>query len=156
MKRGNHACRYSKLRSLTRINRIVYDMLIDDNEGAITKYANRLISQGINIDYKRYFSCFIRIKFATTVSKYRDFQYRLNLGKLVFNSDLYQWKKSDSEMCSFCEKESETIVHCLVKCEKVAPIIAFLYELCEICEINYTNEVADFLFNTFIDDNCIY
>ena len=55
----------------------------------------------------------------TNIPKLRSFQYRLLHNSLVFNAHLYRWGLRDNNLCSFCEREKETMIHCLVKCNLV-------------------------------------
>ena len=55
----------------------------------------------------------------TNVPKLRSFQYRLSQRALVTNVNLYKWKISPTELCSFCCKKEETVIHLLVECEIV-------------------------------------
>ena len=55
----------------------------------------------------------------TNVPKYRSFQYRLLQRGIVTNIQLYKWNISNTQLCSFCGEEVETLVHLFVTCEKV-------------------------------------
>ena len=55
----------------------------------------------------------------TNVTKYRSFQYRLLQRALVSNIELAKWKMIDSDLCSFCNQDRETIVHLLCECSVV-------------------------------------
>ena len=56
------------------------------------------------------------------LTKYRDFQYRLLLNKIVLNKDLYRWSKRDNPLSDFCQSEEEMAIHFFAKCTKVTPI----------------------------------
>ena len=60
----------------------------------------------------------------TNVPKYRSFQYRLLQRGLVTNIHLKKWNMLDSENCSFCKKEKETVSHLLWKC----PVVQTLWQ----------------------------
>ena len=49
--------------------------------------------------------------FSTVETKLRSFQIRLNLRSLVMNVQLVGFNISDSELCSFCLEQSETLMH---------------------------------------------
>ena len=55
----------------------------------------------------------------TNVTKYRDFQYRLLQRGLVTNIDLHNWGLMDSNLCSTCMEQEESLVHLLVQCPTV-------------------------------------
>ena len=58
----------------------------------------------------------------TNVPKYRSFQYRLLQRGLVTNIQLTEWKMIESDLCSYCCKHRETVVHLFVECEVVMTI----------------------------------
>ena len=51
--------------------------------------------------------------------KLRDFQFKINNKILVTNSFLYKINKIDNHLCSFCQKETESIYHLLCTCDIV-------------------------------------
>ena len=55
----------------------------------------------------------------TNIPKYRSFQYRILQRALVTNVQLYHWKKVETQECTFCNDDKETISHMLVKCRVV-------------------------------------
>ena len=130
---------YNKLCSSKCRNREVYDMLIDDPK-AVDKYM--VTWNDVNVvfensdDYKLQFK---RLYQYTKRTKYRDFQYRLLLNKIVTNVDLHNWGKMDHDRCSFCGGVTETIVHILVECTHVKP----LWE-CMFLQLGKTSELRNF------------
>lgn len=53
-----------------------------------------------------------------TEMKFRDFQFKINNRILVTNTFLYKTKKITNILCSYCQKEAESIFHLFVNCEK--------------------------------------
>ena len=51
--------------------------------------------------------------------KSRDFQYKINNKILVTNSFLYKIKRKETDLCSYCQKETESILHLFCNCERV-------------------------------------
>ena len=51
--------------------------------------------------------------------KLQEFQFKVNNHILVTKSFLLKIKKVDNDRCSFCNQESETIIHVLFLCNKV-------------------------------------
>lgn len=51
--------------------------------------------------------------------KTREFQYKFINDNLVNNYWLHKWKISDTNKCTFCNKETETLNHLFWQCEKV-------------------------------------
>ena len=70
-------------------------------------------------DYAEYQESFVRIYKCCKVTKFRDFQYRLLLGKLVTNKDLYDWGAASSDKCTFCKTSPKMLEHILIGCEKI-------------------------------------
>ena len=54
--------------------------------------------------------------------KLQEFQFKVNYHILVTKSFLLKIKKVDIGRCSFCNQESETIIHILFLCNKVKEI----------------------------------
>ena len=94
---------YRRMLSTGNPSRFAYDLLIDDDIN-FSKYANRWIEEGLDFEYGRYQKVFINLYRATKVTKYRDFQYRLLLNKLVCNRELYKWEKRADDLCTFCRE----------------------------------------------------
>ena len=61
-------------------------------------------------------------------TKLRWFQYRLIHRILSTKSFLYKIKLSDSDLCSYCNKEPETLYHLFIQCEIVTDFRKQLYE----------------------------
>ena len=60
------------------------------------------------------------LPFKTTLdTKLREFQYKILNRILYTNKMLFTFKKVDSPLCDFCEKELETIEHLFFHCTKV-------------------------------------
>ena len=47
----------------------------------------------------------------------KDFQYRILHGALITNSHLFKWKIKLNDLCSFCQAETESMVHLLIRCQ---------------------------------------
>ena len=50
--------------------------------------------------------------------KLRSFQYRLLHNALILNDKLVHWKLSETNLCSNCNKEKETVLHFFAKCDE--------------------------------------
>ena len=77
-----------------------------------------------NIDYsiiRKAFSC---VYCAMNIPKLLSFQFRLVHNAIVTNIHLYKWKVKCENVCSFCKKHPEDIIHLFCKC----PIIVNLWE----------------------------
>ena len=93
----------------------VYEILIND-ENAMLKYANRL-----DLNIVKYYDAFKRLYQFTRITKYRDFEYQFLLGKIICNIDLKAWGIKDSDICTFCEEEQESMIHLFWECRYVLP-----------------------------------
>ena len=66
----------------------------------------------------------------TNIVKYRSFQYRLLQRGLVTNIQLYKWGVVDSELCSFCNLEQETLMHLFCRCTEVQDLWKKVFSYC--------------------------
>ena len=63
---------------------------------------------------------FINIQKVTNNNKLRSFQYRLLNRAIILNTHLFRWGITNTNLCTFCDKERETLTHILVDCQKVS------------------------------------
>lgn len=59
---------------------------------------------------------FAHIKCIASDVKMRDFQYRFLHRKIYTNYILKIWKLSDTDRCTFCENDYETVEHLFFRC----------------------------------------
>ena len=62
----------------------------------------------------------------TNYTKIRDFQYRLLQRAIVTNVQLKKWSLTETDLCGFCQEESETISHLMFTC----PVVTTFWEHC--------------------------
>ena len=118
-----HMFLYDALKGKKHISKIVYNMLIGSNPlRNVDKYREKWINLGINMTEEMYQAKFGAIKQVTSIVKYRDFQYRLLLHKIVTNKDLASWNVIESKLCSFGCQQDEDIIHLLYSCSYVQQI----------------------------------
>ena len=53
----------------------------------------------------------------TNVPKYRSFQYRILQRGITTNIQLYKWNMAETEMCSYCKENKETLTHLFYDCK---------------------------------------
>lgn len=113
---------FDRISSCNKISNIVYDKLIESplaSQKASHKWSNRL---HINISVKEMNKMFANILKPTICTKFRDFQYRLMHNAIVTNRQLYLWKISATDLCSFCHAEMEHTLHLFIQCEQTSQI----------------------------------
>lgn len=76
----------------------------------------------LNLDMINWKTVYTQIYQCTNDTKLQDFQYKLIHRILVTNVSLVKFGIKDSDKCSFCGKEKETILHLFVECDKVRPL----------------------------------
>ena len=108
-----------------KISHLAYEKYIEDNQ-ALRRYFNRWVEQGYTLTYEDYQKLFANIYKKTKIVKYRDFEYRLLLGKIVTNKELYEWKIKDNANCSFCNLEIDSLLHLFKNCTIVKDIYNLL------------------------------
>ena len=141
---------YDQLIVSTKISRRVYDMLIDDGDKTLTKYVNKWVNK-YNIDrfdYELYFESFTNLLYCTKITKYRDFQYRSLLDKIITNENLFQWGKRINALCTFCKEQDENIFHLLWDCVKVKPLINYLKAIAKENNVEFCDNEIMFIFNS--------
>ena len=126
---------YGKMLTCANTSRFAYNLLIEDG-WAVLKYLRRWQESGLDLEYIEFEDAFNRLFLITKLTKFRDFQYRMLLGKLVTNADLYAWGTTECDRCTFCNNQSESLEHILWQCEYVREIRQLIVELCELCDCN--------------------
>ena len=77
----------------------------------------------------------------SSVTKLRNFQFRLLYNKIFCNDVLIHWNKVMSNLCDFCLVDKQTITHLLVNCKYVCPLWQKLQAKMR------RNSIKDFNFN---------
>ncbi len=71
---------------------------------------------GPSIDQKELSTLFKNIKVITLSTKLRSFYYRLLIHAVITNVTLLKWKTLDTDKCTFCNVETETVKHLFWDC----------------------------------------
>ena len=83
---------------------------------AMKKYNKAFNTETFHLDWEKIYL----LPFKTTLhTKLREFQYKILNRILYTNVMLFKFKKVDSPLCYFCEKELETLEHLLFYCPRV-------------------------------------
>ena len=79
----------------------------------------------------------------TSITKLRDFQFRLLHNKIFCNDRLVYWRKSETNICNLCNLMKQTILHLLWDCRMVQPIWMYVQAKARqagiTCEFNAVN-----------------
>ena len=150
---NQHTRKFSILYTNPKPSRYVYHELIED-ESIIDKYGNRwLEDHQVDVDYITYKKAFKKLYYTTKITKFRDFQYRMLLNKLVFNIDLFKWRKRNDDICTFCKTHSEDLFHSLLYCKYSKRIWKALNDIIQI-DITET-DLSSFICNSSSSEDVI-
>ena len=87
-------------------------------------------------EYQRALTSFTKI---TSITKYRDFKYRLLVNAIFTNNRLFYWKKVPSQKCEYCPELKQTVQHLLYDCPSVRKIweefLKFVYATMNISRV---------------------
>ena len=100
---------------------------------------------GMELNFSEWDKYFINIYKTTIVVKLRTLQFNILHRTLVTNHILKIWKKVDSNLCTFCKTEDETIFHLIFQCSEVQQ---FWHRI----QVWYHSKGLDANFNSF---NCV-
>ena len=94
--------------------REIYALITDDNKHKPTsqKYFENTFSTS-NLDWNLIYTLPRKI---ITSTKIRAFQYKILNNVLYLNDKLFVFGKSETNICSFCKLEDETITHLFIDC----------------------------------------
>ena len=135
------------LRTAAKPCNAIYKQLID-YDCHLIKYADRWKHCMGEVEPDRYKNSFRNIYVMTKITKLRDFQYCLLLGKIPTNTDLYKWKKLENDNCTLCRKGPEGIFHLLLNCPESQKIWKQVCQALNINMLEITKEII--LFNDLI------
>ena len=142
---------YQRCMEQKKVAKYVYDRLIEDDGSTIAKYYNRWCDEGVDLEIENYTKAFKKWQYITKSTKLKDFQYRLLVKKLVWNSDLYEWGKAENEMCTFCKSEPETFKHVYLECKQLNNCYQLIQKILSQANAEYNLEriiCSDFVQNT--------
>ena len=83
-----------------------------DHQSTSQKYSDNLLSN-IELPWKE---VFLTAREVTADSHFRCFNYKITNNVLYLNKKLFQFRKTQSPLCTFCHTEAETILHVFHKC----------------------------------------
>ena len=85
----------------------------------LTGWENDLYERREALSWNEFQTFFRNIYKVTNNNKLRSFQYRLLNRAIVVNAHLYRWGILDTNLCTFCNLEKETVMHIMYECTYV-------------------------------------
>ena len=131
---------------------VVYNLLIDDESALEDKRRKWEKDLNTEIQCSQFIACFKNIYRATNITKLRSFQYRLLQRSLITNVQLNKWNIKSTDKCTFCQRESETVLHLLIYC----PVVAELWVNMELFMNTYNKDPIHFAVDTVLTNRLIY
>ena len=114
------------------------------------KYNEAFSTHTFQLDWEKIYL----VPFKTTLdTKLREFQYKILNRILYTNKMLFKFKKVDSPLCDFCEKELETIEHLFFHCTKVSMFWNDLKSVLDSFNITIRFDIMNVLFGILDTDN---
>ena len=139
--------------------KFVYKKLISNCSVHPTSQAHLL--RKLNLQDVNWQTVYMLPRYCTIDSHTRIFQYKILNNILFLNNRLFKMNIVNSELCSFCEVEPETIIHLLCSCRKVKQLWSSVQQWCIKCfslpDLSPKAAVLGFLENarTHINENLI-
>ena len=144
---GNSVCKHPK--QIPSSCKAVYSIYIRSSPSKCIKLIQNKWCDELNIDnninwtsvYCNNFSCSIS-------SKYRAFQYKFLARAITTNIKLLKCNIIDSDLCTFCKKSKESVIHLFWYCKCVQSLWQSLLALLNMKNINFDMNIADILLGT--------
>ena len=115
----NTVTKDSVIRNCQKVSQWVYQdkvACIEAVRKAVTTWNKKLASKENICDFQKHFKVLYCI---TNSVKLHNFQYRLLHNKIFCRDVLFHWKKTDDNICNFCNSEKQTILHLMFYCRCV-------------------------------------
>ena len=147
---------YEKLGNYVKPTKTIYRMIMENDSLLYDKAAKlgKELQKPMDPDELRGY--ITNIGKITIYVKLRSFQYRLLMMSIVTNKKLFVWKIIESNQCSFCESECETLRHLFFDCKYVKQLWEAVTSRLKIDNLTYQkiicNNIND---NPKRAENCI-
>ena len=115
-------CNYDIDCRLPNLSRKIYQCLNGDIMLIHTKMVKWNQELGTEWDLFEFGKLIGMVRRFTNYTKIRDFQYRFLQRAIITNIQLLRWKVIDSDLCTICGKEQETIQHLFYNCEVITKL----------------------------------
>ena len=146
---------YEKFKAHPHPTKFYYNTRLEQSNqdnvfNAYAKWQSRLHS---DLSYKNFLKLFKKIRLITNHTKLRSFQFRLLHNAIITNEHLKHYGITETNLCSFCNREKETIVHLLFDCNEVKEIWEKIEQFIKIT-FNYTVKLtaAKIIYNNVHED----
>ena len=106
-----------QINKVFKVTKLVYEALIKTGSQCpphITQKWSVDLNKEVTDDIVS--KAFVAINSTTIIPKLREFQYRLLHRNLITNKLLSQWRIKESDLCTFCNEEEESLFHLLWDC----------------------------------------
>ena len=100
----------------------VYKLLTENKNATSNKRFQWCDELHTYIDEATFLRALKQLYTVSNVPKLRSFQFRLLHRGLVLNTHLFHWKMRDTNQCSFCDNDVETLCHIFFNCPEVRKI----------------------------------
>ena len=110
-----------------KVTKLVYDNMIKDTDAFPTKaYQKHKSELNIELSKEDFLNLFSTALISTTSTKLRDIQFRILHHTMITNEKLFKWGLVDNNKCTFCHRETESIVDLLLRCEYVRNVWCYM------------------------------
>ena len=112
-----------KIMTCKNVTSFIYNELTSDSTSQYNTFIRWQFRLKTSILYDDFLKLMVNINKITNSTKLRSFQYRLLNLSLVLNVQLKTWKICDTDKCSFCNTETETLEHIFFDCPKTKVLL---------------------------------
>lgn len=119
---------FASIEKESKVSRMLYWKIVD-MKNPVAQGSNLLWNQTFSLSVEEWAKTCKSINLITLSTKLRLFQYKILQRCLVTNINLYYYKIRGNKLCTFCGKESETIVHLLWSCPKVRQFWSIVFNV---------------------------
>ena len=123
-----------------QLTKIIYKSL-NQWDDLLENYVIKWSGEIPDITYDELVKCVQNVHKVSIYVKLRSFQYRFLLRLIITNIQLYKYKIKDSELCTFCNKEKETLKHLFFDCDSVQVLWNWVQNVCKLSKLTW-KEVA--------------
>ena len=145
---------YSRYKNQPKPCSFYYKTMTTLPQNAFTAYVKWQAMLHTSKSYDNFISLFSKIFVVTNHSKFRSLQYRILQCALVLNVQLYRWKIREDNLCTFCDKHTETYPHLFFDCQNAKELATSIPAILDKYgqTVNFTLTSENTIFNDVIMD----